>query len=161
MRAEKKTTTKWIRSANMPVKKIQVEVVQGPSFKTECRAGKHLIVIDQPANAGGTDEGPTPLDVQLMALGGCIAAIGRIVAMQRHLNVHGIKVSLEGELDMDGLLGKPTQHRAGLSAIKAKVAFDADLSREEKTALLHDIDKRCPISDNLSNITPVNIELVG
>ena len=143
----------------MPVKKVQIEVIQGPNFKTECRAGKHLIIIDQPANAGGTDEGPTPLDVQLMALGGCIASIGRIVAMQRHLNVRGFEVLLEGELDTDGLLGKPSDKRVGLSTITARVKIDADLGREEKQKLLDEIEKRCPISDNLQTATPVSINL--
>ena len=143
----------------MPVKKVQVKVIQGSKFKTECRAGKHQIVIDQPANAGGTDEGPTPLDVQLMALGGCIASIGRIVAMQRHLNVRGFDILLEGELDTDGLLGKPSGRRVGLSTITARVKIDADLGREEQQKLLNEIEKRCPVSDNLRNATPINVTL--
>ena len=143
----------------MPVKKVQIEVIQGPNFKTECRAGKHLIIIDQPANAGGTDEGPTPLDVQLMALGGCIAAIGRLVAMQRHLNVRGIKVLLEGELGTEGLLGKPSDKRVGFSAITARVKIDADLALEEQRKFLAEVESRCPVSDNLQKATPLSITL--
>lgn len=145
----------------MSAKKVQVEVIQGSGFKTECVAGKHRVIIDQPLSSGGTDSGPTPLDYQLVALGGCIAAIGRVVALQRKLAVRGIKISLEGVVNTDGLLGKPSQDRIGFSEIKARVTIDADLSREEKAALLHDIDKRCPVSDNLCNITPVAIELAG
>jgi len=143
----------------MPVKKVIINVKQAETFKTECVSGKHRIIIDQPLPAGGTDEGPTPLDIQLMALGSCIAAIGRIVANQRKLAIRGIRVTVEGTVNTDGLLGKSTQDRVGFSAIKAIVDIDAHLSREEKTALLHDIDKRCPISENLKNITPVEIEL--
>ncbi|MFH1970653.1 MAG: OsmC family protein [Verrucomicrobiota bacterium] len=144
----------------MSVKKVQIEVIQGPKFKMECRAGKHLVIIDQPANAGGTDEGPTPLDVQLMALGGCIASIGRLVAMQRHLNVRGFKILLEGELDTDGLLGRPSGQRVGLSVITARVKIDTDLGQEEQQKLLNEIEKRCPVSDNLQNATPINVTLV-
>ena len=145
----------------MPVKKVIINAKQGEMFKTECGAGKHRVIVDQPLPGGGTDEGPTPLDYQLIALGSCIAAIGRIVANQRKLAIRGIRVIVEGAMNTDGLLGKPTQDRVGFSAVKAMVEIDADLSREEKTALLHDIDKRCPISDNLKNITPVVIELAG
>ena len=143
----------------MSVKKVQIEVIQGSGFKTECRAGKHRVIIDQPANAGGTDEGPTPLDVQLMALGGCIASIGRIVAMQRHLNVRGFTISLEGELDTDGLLGKSSDKRVGLSAITVRVKIDTDLGREEQQKLLNEIEKRCPVSDNLQHATPISVTL--
>jgi putative redox protein len=143
----------------MPAKKIQVEIKQGAGFKTECRAGKHVVIIDQPAPSGGSDEGPTPLDVQLMALGGCVAAIGRIIANQRKLAVRGIAVTVEGDIDTDGLLGKPTASRVGFSAITARVKIDADMSDAEKAQFLHDIDTRCPISENLQNATPVKVVL--
>lgn len=143
----------------MAVKKIMVEVKQGTGFKTECRAGKHMIVIDQPVSGGGTDAGPTPLDVQLMALGGCIAAIGRIVAMQRKIALRGIEISIEGELGTDRLLGKSSDKRVGFSSIAARVKIDADLSPAEKETFLHEVDERCPISDNLANATPISITL--
>ena len=143
----------------MPAKTVQVEIKQGSGFKTECRAGKHVVVIDQPAPAGGTDAGPTPLDVQLMALGGCVAAIGRIIANQRKLDVRGIEVTVEGEIDTDGLLGKPTNKRVGFSAITARVKIDADIPAAEKEKLLHEIDERCPISENIKNTTTVSIIL--
>lgn len=143
----------------MAIKKVKVEVVQGAGFKTECRSGKHRIVIDQPANAGGADEGPSPLDVQLMALGGCVAAIGRLVAMQRRLDVRGFTIALEGELDTDGLLGRPSANRVGFSAITARVKIDADLGRAEQQELLNEIERRCPVSDNLQNATAVSVTL--
>lgn len=144
----------------MPAKKLQVEIKQGAGFRTECRAGRHVIVIDQPTPAGGTDAGPTPLDVQLMALGGCVTAIGRIIANQRKLAVRGIEVSMEGDIDTDGLLGKPTEKRVGFSAITARVKIDADMSEAEKAQFVHDMDLRCPISENLQNTSPVSIVLV-
>jgi len=143
----------------MATKKVQVDIKQGAGFRTECRAGKHNLIIDQPTASGGTDAGPTPLDYQLIALGGCIAAVGRIVASQRGITIRGIKVSLEGDLDTDRLLGKMVQSRAGFSAIKATVDIDADLSLEEKERILQDIEERCPVSDNLKNATAIELVL--
>lgn len=140
-------------------KTVSVAIEQGEGFKTLCKAGKHTVVIDQPQPMGGTDEGPTPLDYQLFALGGCVAAIGRIVANQRRLAVRGISVVVEGELDTDGLMGKPTEARIGFQSIRARVRIDADLSAEEKEKLLHEIDARCPISENLQNGTDVSFRL--
>lgn len=115
-----------------------------------------MVIIDQPVPAGGTDAGATPVDVQLMALGGCVAAIGRIIANQKKLAVRGIEVSVEGDLDTDGLLGKPTANRVGFSAITARVKIDADMSAAEKAQFVHDI---CPISENLKNLTTINVAL--
>lgn len=143
----------------MPVKTVQVELTQGNSYRTECRAGTHTVIIDQPVAAGGTDTGPTPLDYQLIALGGCLAAIGRIIANQRRLPIRGFRVTVSGEINTDRLLGKPVPTRVGFSAIKVAVAIDADMSQEEKLKLLHEIDERCPISENLQNATPVTVTL--
>ena len=145
----------------MPLKTLQVEINQGNSFRTECRAGKHTVVIDQPAASGGTDAGPTPLDYQLIAFGGCIAAIGRIVANQRQLPIRGFRVQVTGEINTDRFLGKAAPDRVGFSAIKATVAIDADLTKDEKAKLLREIDERCPISENLQNATPVTVLLEG
>ena len=145
----------------MPAKRVQIQLEQGVAFKAECRAGNHTIVIDQPVAAGGSDAGPTPLDYQLIALAGCIAAIGRIIANQRRLAIRAFRVSVTADLNTDGLLGKTTPERVGFSSIAAAVQIDADLTREEKLALLREIDECCPISDNLKNATPVQITLGG
>lgn len=142
----------------MPAKTVHVEVKQGAGFKTECKAGKHTVIIDQPAPSGA-DAGPSPLEIQLMALGGCIAAIGRIVANQKKLAIRGFDISLEGDIDTDGLLGKPTDKRVGFSAITARVKVDADIAPADKERLLHEIDARCPISENLQNATTINVVL--
>ena len=143
----------------MPAKTVVVEIKQGAGVRTECKVGKHTVIIDQPTPAGGTDAGPSPLDVQLMSLGGCVAAIGRIIANQRKLPVRGIEVTVEGDIDTDGLLGKPTEKRVGFSAITARVKIDADMTPAEKEQFVHDIDMRCPISENLQNATPVSVVL--
>jgi putative redox protein len=49
--------------------------------------------------------------------------------------------------------------RAGFTSFNAQVKIDADLTKEEKEAFLEEVDKRCPVSDNLMNITPVSVKL--
>jgi uncharacterized OsmC-like protein len=34
------------------------------------------------------------------------------------------------------------------------------MSKEEKDAFVHEVESRCPVSDNIANITPVIIEVV-
>jgi len=145
----------------MAAKTVSIMVRQGSGFRTEAEAGKHRVIIDQPTAAGGTDGGPTPLDYQLIALGGCIAAVGRIIAMQRRLSLRGIEIEVQGTINTDGVLGKPSTDPVGFSSIRASVKFDCDLSREEQAKLLEEIEARCPISDNLARATSVTITLRG
>jgi len=143
----------------MASKKVSVQLKQDAGFRTECKAGAHTLVIDQPSAAGGTEAGPSPLEYQLFALGGCIAAIGRIIARQRRLHVRGFAIDVEGEIDTDGLLGKPTSQRVGFADLTVRVKIDADLPDDEKEKLLHEIDARCPISENLQNPSTVRVIL--
>lgn len=145
----------------MPLKTVHVELNQGSGYRTECRARQHTVIIDQAPEAGGTDTGPTPLDYQLFAFGGCIAVITRLVANQRRLAIRGVRVAVEGVLDTDRLLGKTVEKRAGFTTIKATVDLDADLSPADKEKLLHEIDGRCPISDNLKQPAAIEITLAS
>lgn len=130
----------------------------GAGFRTEIGCS-HPFVIDQPKNSGGTDEGPNPLEIFLSSLPACLCAIGRIIAMQRRINLRGIEVEVEGDIDKDFLMGKTTEGRAGFTEIRSFVKIDADLTDEEKTAFLHEIEKRCPIADNMAEKSVLKAEV--
>lgn len=139
----------------MPAKLVSVDAVQIVDFKIETKSRQHIAIVDQPQAGGGTDAGPTPLEYLFISLAGCIVTIGNIVAKQRRLSVRKIECHVEGELDTDVLMGKSTEVRAGFSGIRVHTKIDADMSQEEKEAFLKEVDARCPISDNIHNLTPI------
>lgn len=139
----------------MANKLVTVDAVQVEGFKIETKSRQHIAIVDQPQAGGGTDAGPTPLEYLFISLAGCIVTIGNIVAKQRRLPVRKIECHVEGELDLDVLMGKSTEVRAGFSGIRVHTKIDADMSREEKEAFLKEVDARCPISDNIHNLTPI------
>ena len=143
----------------MAAKKVTIDSKLDEKFVIETDVRGHKVVIDQPAAAGGTDTGPTPLEVVLISLAGCIGTIGRIVAMQQRITLRGMSITVEGELELDGLLGKPTDKRVGYESIEITVDVDADLTDEEKDTFIHEVDRRCPVSENLLNNTPINVKL--
>ena len=139
----------------MPIKTVSVEAKQVEGFKIETRSRTHVAWVDQPMAGGGTDAGPTPLEYLFVSLAGCIVTIGHIIAKQRHLPVREIEVSVEGELDTDVLMGKTDAVRSGYSDIRVRTRIDADMTQEEKEQYLREIDARCPISDNIHQLTPI------
>jgi len=143
----------------MSQKTVVVESKLGPTFVIESDIRGHKVIIDQPANAAGTDTGPTPLELMFATLAGCIGTIGRIVAMQKRIELRGMDIKVEGSLDTDGLLGKPIDGRIGFEGIGITVDVDADMTDEEKDAFIHEVDRRCPVSENLLNATPINVKL--
>lgn len=143
----------------MSMKTVAVESKLGEKFVIETNIRGHQVVIDQPANAAGTDAGPTPLELVLVSLAGCIGTIGRIIAMQKRIALRGMTIKVEGELDTDGLLGKPIEGRIGFEGMAITVDLDADMTDEEKEAFIHEVDRRCPVSENLLNATPIRVKL--
>ncbi|MDX9848079.1 MAG: OsmC family protein [Tenuifilaceae bacterium] len=139
---------------------IKLNAKMGTGFRTEIGCS-HPFVIDQPKNSGGTDEGPNSLEIFLSSLPACLCAIGRIIAMQRRINLRGIEVEVEGDIDKDFLLGKTTEGRAEFTEIRSFVKIDADLTDEEKTAFLHEIEKRCPIADNMAEKSVLKAEVLS
>lgn len=143
----------------MPKKTVIVESKLNDKLVIESDIRGHKVVIDQPAAGGGTDTGPTPLELLFASLAGCIGTIGRIVAMQERIALKGMTIKVEGDLDTDGLLGKPIDGRIGFEGMTITVDVDADISDEEKEAFIHKVDSRCPVSENLMNATPITAKL--
>lgn len=142
------------------VKKVTVTAHQTESMRMDLQARHHRLIIDQPASSNGQDAGPTPLEYLVASLAGCMGAIGRIVARQQKLNIRWMDFVVEGDIDVDGLLGRPTASRVGFQGFRIKARIDGDLSPEQKQAFLHEVEKRCPVSENLLNATPIGIEVV-
>lgn len=142
------------------MKTISVEAKLDEKFKIEVKAGEHLMYVDQPKAGGGTDAGATPLEYLFASLAGCIGTVARIIAMQKRIPLRGMDIKVEGALDLETLLGKSKENRAGFTGIKVMLAIDSDMSREQKEEFVKEIDSRCPVSDNIANITPVVIEIV-
>lgn len=143
----------------MPKKTVVVESKLNEKFVIESSIRGHKVVIDQPTNAAGTNTGATPLELMFASLAGCIGTIGRIVAMQKRIDLKGMAIRVEGELDTDGLLGKPIDGRVGFEGITISVDVDANMTDEEKEAFVHEVDGRCPVSENLLNATPIKVKL--
>jgi putative redox protein len=143
----------------MAQKTVTVESKLDGAFVIESTVRGHKVVIDQPTNAGGTDTGPTPLEMLFVSLAGCVGSIGRIVAMQKRIELRGMTIKVEGPLDTDGLLGKAIDGRVGFEGITVTVDVDAELTDEEKDAFIHEVDARCPVSENLLNATPISVRL--
>ena len=141
----------------MSHKNVTVYTELGAGTKIDCKAGKHSFIIDQPANGGGHDLGPTPLEYYLASLAGCIASIARIVATQRKITLRALKITTVGDINTDVLLGKNTAERSGFQSITLQVSIDAELSEPQKVDFIHEVERRCPVSENTVNATNVVI----
>ncbi len=138
------------------LKKVTVETSLAGNMVINVKTGNHSMLIDQPKAGGGEDKGPTPLQYFLTALAGCIGSISLIIAKQRRINLTKCDVKVEGELDTDVLMGKSNDSRAGFQWMKVYVDLDAEgMTAEDRKVFIHEVDERCPISDNIANTSKI------
>lgn len=127
--------------------------------KTIVEARGFKIIIDEPDSLGGTDHGANPVEYVLGALAGCLNVVGHLIAKELDFTLRGLELELEGDLNPDKLFGSSSENRAGYSEVRVKITPDADASQETLTKWLSIVKDRCPVSDNLTNATPVSISL--
>ena len=69
--------------------------------------GEFKIVIDEPTNLGGTNEGPNPVQYVLAALCGCLNVVGHMIANEMGFELKGLEFEIEGDINPAKLYGKP------------------------------------------------------
>ena len=139
--------------------KVSVEVKEVKNRIVEGKVRNHTIRIDQPKEFGADDTAPTPPETLAFALGSCFVSAGRLIAIQKKMNIRAIGVVVESELDFAKALGMSQEKRAGFTGFKITVEIDADMSQEDKKKFIEEISSRCPMCDNLQNPTPISYEL--
>ncbi|MFZ3182766.1 MAG: OsmC family protein [Pseudomonas sp.] len=144
----------------MSLKTISAKGELGAGFAIEVNCGAHRIIMDQPTHAAGQDSGPTPLELILAAVAGCFGTIGRLLAHQQKIELRGMRFDLQADYDPAGLLGRDPSVRPGFQALRVLVEIDADLSPEQKQAFLLEVERRCPLADNLTHGTQLHSQLV-
>lgn len=73
--------------------KIFMQHTGGARFTAEAR--HHRVVLDQPAEDGATDQGMSPAELLLVALGGCVGQCVAQYLSARRLSCEGLQISVE------------------------------------------------------------------
>ena len=141
------------------IKTVTTQSTWTGAMRVEGQAKNHTLIIDQPADMGGGDAGPNPLEYLLVALGSCLGTVAAIVARQERIKLEGFSVEIEGDYDLDFLMGKTTDGDGGFLEIRQKAFITADLTDEEKTVFFEKVHSRCPVTGSLVNQTRIMTEV--
>lgn len=105
-------------------------------------------------------EGPSPLEYILAGYAGCINAVGKLVAKEQGIVLKSLQVEITGTLSLDKYQGKISNERAGFGSIEVVVKPTTDATLEQLKQWLNAVENRCPVQDNLVNLTPVFVTLL-
>ena len=125
---------------------------QEQSHKTEFKFD-----TDHPEIFASEDKGATPVEMVLTGLAGCLTAGVASIAQLRNIQLRSVTATVEGGMDIQGILGVDTDVRNGFDGIKVKFDIDADASPEDIEALVAQSQKRSAVFDIVANPTNVSV----
>jgi uncharacterized OsmC-like protein len=114
---------------------------------------------DHPEIFASEDNGATPVEYVLVGLGACLTAGVAAVAQHRNIQLRSVSATLEGTMDIQGILGIDSDVRNGFDGIKVTYRIDADATPEEIRALVAQSQKRSAVYDIVTNPTNVSVEV--
>jgi uncharacterized OsmC-like protein len=114
---------------------------------------------DHPEVFASEDLGATPVEFVLVALGSCLTAGVAAVAQHRKIQLRSVSATIEGAMDLQGILGIDSDVRNGFSGIKVTYDIDADATKEDIKALVAQSQKRSAVYDIITNPTNVTVEV--
>jgi uncharacterized OsmC-like protein len=119
----------------------------------------YTIDADHPEVFASEDNGPTPPEIVLSALASCLTAGVATVASNRGVQLHSVKATVTGGMDLQGILGIDADVRNGFDRIAVTYDIDADASRADLEAILAQSQKRSAVFDIVTNPTTVQVSL--
>ena len=114
---------------------------------------------DHPAVFAAEDNGATPVEYVLVGLASCLTAGIAAVAQNRDIQLNKVVATLEGGMDIQGILGMDSDIRNGFDGIKVHYDIDADASQADIEALVAQSQKRSAVYDIVTNPTNVTVEV--
>ena len=114
---------------------------------------------DHPAVLVGGDNGPTPVEMLLHALATCLTAGIANIASARGIDLKEVESTVEGNIDLLGILGLDSNVRNGYQGIRISFRIKGDAPEEELKKLLSRSKDRSAVYDVLTNGIPVDMDV--
>ncbi|MEM7302775.1 MAG: OsmC family protein [Pseudomonadota bacterium] len=150
-----RTKTSWINGTHS-----QTTIGGFFGLGEEQERGKEFTVdADHPEQFAAANMGATPVELVLSGLASCLTAGVASVAQNRGIQLNSITATLEGDMDLQGILGVDSDVRNGFETIRVSFQIDADASEEDIKALVAQSQKRSAVFDIITNPTNVFVDV--
>jgi uncharacterized OsmC-like protein len=114
---------------------------------------------DEPYVLLGEDHGANAVEAVLHALACCLGTTFIYHAAEREVKIDELEMELDGDLDLQGLLGISRKVRNGYENVRVTFYVRSDAPQETLEELCKLAQRRSPVFDIVSNPVPVVVEL--
>ncbi len=114
--------------------------------------------IDEPPTLGGTDLGPSPVEVVLAALGACQEIVYSTYAALLGVKIEKLEIKVHGLLDARGFYNV-ADVPAGFESVDYEVNLESSSPADEVRKLIDTVNNHCPVLDILKRPLPVSTKV--
>ncbi len=151
----------YMMGINMPTlkpKKMIIKAHYEPPTKVIAEVGGIKLIQDLPKAIGGTGEGPTPTELLLASLAGCLGIVSAIHKNRFGVDIKSMEIEVSGLIDVRGFMGEDV--KPGFTEVSAVIKVKSDAPEEDVKKLIEFVRKHCPIEDTIQSPTPVKVEVI-
>lgn len=121
----------------------------------EARVRDHPpMLVDEPVALGGSDAAMNPVELLLVALGTCQEITYAAYAAISGIPLESVKVRVNGELDIRGMLGLGENVPPGYGSITFDTEIESPAGAEAVRELAAMVATHCPVLDTLTRAIP-------
>jgi putative redox protein len=148
------------RTEALPDGVVEVSETRGGRFAQRVRAGRHLLLADEPVAVGGDDSGPGPYDYLLAGLGACTSMTMRLYAERKGIPAERFSVRLSHRRIHAEDCADCEATEGNIGEITRDIMIDGDVP-EAARARLMEIADRCPVHEMLTHEIRIRTRLVS
>jgi uncharacterized OsmC-like protein/fermentation-respiration switch protein FrsA (DUF1100 family) len=157
--------SRYLASADETAAALPPGVVEVSETRTEhlaqyVRAGRHLLMADEPIAAGGDDSGPGPYDYLLAALGGCTSMTMRLYAERKGISVERFSVRLSHRKVYAEDCADCETKEGRIDEISREISIEGDVPETARARLMEIADK-CPVHQTLTHEIKIRSRFVA
>ena len=131
-----------------------VSTVDG-GLRCTSQEGAWRFETDLPDTLGGEGSGPSPGVLGRAALGSCLAIGYQMRAARLGVPVTSVRVEIEADYDVAGMLSPEAEARPGYSEVRYHVTVESDAPKADIQRVIDEGDLLSPYLDVFSATTPM------
>lgn len=146
----------WVNGGHS---RTTIQSFYGAGQEDASRDQPFVLDSDEPPVLLGEGKGANAVESVLHALASCLSVGFAYNAAAKGIQVEGMEMDLEGDLDLHGFLGLSETTRPGYSNIRLTCKVKTDASEDQLAELNDMVQMTSPVLDILRNPVPTSVNL--
>jgi len=151
-----RATNEWIKGTH---NRSSIQGFYGAGQEDTSRTEPFTYDADHPPVLVGTNQAPTPVEFLLHAIAACLTSGLANIAAARGITLRRVSSTVEGDIDLLGILGLSDDVRNGYRQIRVHFDVEGDGTPEQLAALVDQSRRRSAVYDVLVNGTDVQVDV--